>query len=120
MLRDAAPVNGRAAESTATRVETVSAKEPGSSRVESEAGIRAADSTQRETRSRSGRGLPSSHTQNERPPKSATTPRPSSFFSLSADELSHSNAPLKTTHFSAHSQDDSLYSSPDNSEQMVS
>ena len=41
MLRGAAPVNGRAAQSTAPRVETVSAKEPGSSRAESEAGIRA-------------------------------------------------------------------------------
>ena len=62
MLCGAAPVNGHAARSTAARVETVSAKEPGSSRVESEAGIRAADRTLRETRSRSGRGLPSSLT----------------------------------------------------------
>ena len=62
MLRGAAPVNGRAARSTAARVETVSAKEPGSSRAESEAGIRAADRTLRETRSRSDRGLPSSLT----------------------------------------------------------
>ena len=62
MLRGAAPANGRAARYTATRVETMSVKEPGSSRVESEAGIRTADRTQRETRSRSGRGLPSSLT----------------------------------------------------------
>ena len=46
MLRGAAPVNGRAARPTAARVETVSAQEPGSSRVESKAGIRAADRTQ--------------------------------------------------------------------------
>ena len=39
MLRGAAPVNGRAARSTAARMETMSAKEPGSSRAESNAGI---------------------------------------------------------------------------------
>ena len=47
MLRGAAPVNGRAARSTAARVETVSVKEPGSSRVESEAGIRVSSSLPR-------------------------------------------------------------------------
>ena len=40
MLRGAAPVNGRAVRSTAARVETVSAKEPGSSRAEAEVGIK--------------------------------------------------------------------------------
>ena len=45
MLRGAAPVSGRAARPTATRMETVSAKEPGWSRAESETGIRAADRT---------------------------------------------------------------------------
>ena len=41
VLHGAAPVNGHAARSTAARVETVSAKELGSSRAESEAGITA-------------------------------------------------------------------------------
>ena len=45
MLRGVAPVSGRAARPTATRAETVSAKEPGWSRAESETGIRAADRT---------------------------------------------------------------------------
>ena len=45
MLRGAAPVRGRAARPTATRVETMSAKEPGWSRAESETGIRDADRT---------------------------------------------------------------------------
>ena len=40
MLRGAAPGNGRAPRSTAMRVETVSAKDPGSSRAESEVRIR--------------------------------------------------------------------------------
>ena len=45
MLRGVAPVSGRAAQPTVTLVETVSAKEPGWSRAESETGIRAADRT---------------------------------------------------------------------------
>ena len=45
MLCGAAPVSGRAARPTATRADTVSAKEPGWSRAESETGIRAADRT---------------------------------------------------------------------------
>uniref|UniRef100_A0A8C4PWG9 Uncharacterized protein n=1 Tax=Eptatretus burgeri TaxID=7764 RepID=A0A8C4PWG9_EPTBU len=45
MLYGAAPASGRAARPTATRAETVSAKEPGWSRAESETGIRAADRT---------------------------------------------------------------------------
>ena len=61
MLHGGAPVNGRTARSTAARMETVSVKEPGSSRAESEAGIRAAARTLRETRSRLRR-LPSSLT----------------------------------------------------------
>ena len=110
MLRGAAPVNGHAARSTAARVETVSAKEPGSSRGTSEAEIRAADRTQRETLSRSGRGLSSSLTlKNERPLKSATTLRPSFFLSLPADELSHFNALLKT-HFPAHQTTEQMVS----------
>ena len=71
MLRGTAPANSRAVRSTAARVETMSAKEPGSSRVESEVGIRAADRTLRETRSRSGRGLPSSLTLETNDPEGA-------------------------------------------------
>ena len=47
MLRGAAPVNGHAARSTAARMETLSAKEPGLSRAESEAGIRVSSSLPR-------------------------------------------------------------------------
>ena len=45
MLCDTAPVSGGAARPTATHAETVSTKEPGWSRAESETGIRAADRT---------------------------------------------------------------------------
>ena len=65
MLRGAAPVNGRTARSTAARVETVSAKEPGSSQAESEAGIRAEQDPTRDPVKVGSRSSQLSHTQNE-------------------------------------------------------
>ena len=129
-LCGAAPVNGRAARSTAARLDTVSAEEPGSSRAESEAGIRAADRTQRGTRSRSGRGLPSSLTLETNDPQRAQPLHdlPPFFCYQPTNCLTPTlrsvrltfQLTLKTTHFPAHPQDDSLSISPDHSERMVS
>ena len=63
MLRGAAPVNGRAARPTATRMELVSAEELESGRAESKAGDQGRRQDPRETRSRSGALEPAQQTE---------------------------------------------------------
>ena len=105
MLRGAAPVNGRAARPTATRVDLVSAEELESGRAESKAGIRAAD----RTHERPGQGQAHSNQRNRRPAEARrgqTLRVTTSFFPLAtSDKLAHSNHCLQltnTTHTELH------------------